>query len=105
MSRHILFASGGLGLPSMTEREAARLSWALMWLSLLLVLCGLAVLTLKKPGSVEMLALPWLAAAIVAAVLVQSLALRARLSPWLVPLAVFFASVGIVEIADRKSVV
>ena len=87
----------------MTEREAARLSWALMGLSLLLVLCGLAVLTLKKPGSVELLAVPWLVAAAIAAVLVQSLALRARLSPWLVPLAVFFASVGIVEKIGRAS--
>ena len=102
MSRRVLTMSGGLGLPSMTEREAARLSWALMGLSLLLVLCGLAVLTLKKPGSVELLAVPWLVAAAIAAVLVQSLALRARLSPWLVPLAVFFASVGIVEIARLK---
>ena len=79
------------------------MSWGLLGLSLLLVVCGLAVLWLKKPDSMELLALPWLAAVIFAAVLVQSMALRAHLSPWLVPLALFFASVGIVEIARLKA--
>lgn len=84
------------------QGTSTKLSWGLLGLSLMFVLCGLAVLYLKKPESFEFLALPWLAAVVVCAALLQSVVLRARLSPWLLPLALFFASVGVIEIARLK---
>ena len=60
---------------------AARMSWGLLGLSLFLVLFGLGVLYLRKPETFDFLALPWLAAVAIVAVLLQSVVLRARLSP------------------------
>ena len=81
---------------------AARMSWGLLGLSLFLVLFGFGVLYLRKPETFDFLALPWLAAVAIVAVLLQSIVLRARLSPWLLPLSLFFASVGVIEIARLK---
>ena len=81
---------------------AARKSWGLLGLSLFLVLFGLGVLYLRKPETFDFLALPWLAAVAIVAALLQSVVLRARLSPWLLPLSLFFASVGVIEIARLK---
>ena len=81
---------------------AARMSWGLLGLSLFLVLFGLGVLYLRKPETFDFLALPWLAAVAIVAALLQSIVLRAHLSPWLLPLSLFFASVGVIEIARLK---
>ena len=81
---------------------AARKSWGLLGLSLFLVLFGLGVLYLRKPETFDFLALPWLAAVAIVAALLQSIVLRAHLSPWLLPLSLFFASVGVIEIARLK---
>ena len=81
---------------------AARMSWGLLGLSLFLVLFGFRVLYLRKPETFDFLALPWRAAVAIVAVLLQSIVLRARLSPWLLPLSLFFASVGVIEIARLK---
>ena len=90
------------GLRSGRAISSTRMSWGLLGLSFLLVAFGLAVLYLRKPESFEFLALPWLAAVVIVAALLQSVVLRAHLSPWLLPLALFFSSVGVIEIARLK---
>ena len=84
--------------------KAARrpLGWGLLGLALLFVLCGLAVLWLERPEHMGILVLPHLLVVCLLAVLVQGLLLRARLSPQFLPLALFFTSVGLVEIARLK---
>lgn len=87
----------------LSDHAAARMSWGILVLSWVLLLCGLAVLTIKKPGSVDVFAFPWLAVVVCVSLFAQSVALRAKISPWLVPLALFFASVGLVEIVRLKA--
>lgn len=90
---------------------AERMSWSMLALSFLLLAAGLAVLALRAPAMRSAAAglqpvqyLPWVAAVGAAAFFLQAMLLRSRISPWLLPLGLFFASVGLVEIARLKPV-
>ena len=86
-------------------------NWGLMLAPLGLVLCGMSVLYLKLNPAVKVTPdmlqgplsyLPWLAAAAVLALLVQTVLIRRRLDTFLFPIVLTLASVGVVEIARLK---
>ncbi|MCH3960407.1 MAG: FtsW/RodA/SpoVE family cell cycle protein [Selenomonas sp.] len=86
-------------------------NWGLMLAPLGMVLCGMSVLYLKlNPAakvSPDMLQgplsyLPWLGAAAVLALFVQTVLIRRRLDTFLFPIVLTLASVGVVEIARLK---
>lgn len=96
----------------MSQRiSAQRMSWGLLALSFLLLASGLGVLALRSSQTgvtqsvLQPLAyLPWVAAVAAAAMFLQAMLLRCRVSPWLLPFSFFFASVGLVEIARLKPI-
>ncbi|WP_418870614.1 FtsW/RodA/SpoVE family cell cycle protein [Selenomonas bovis] len=96
----------------MSQRiSAQRMSWGLLALSFLLLAFGLGVLALRSSqtgGTQSVLQplayLPWVAAVAAAAMFLQAMLLRCRVSPWLLPFSFFFASVGLVEIARLKPI-
>lgn len=96
----------------MSQRiSAQRMSWGLLALSFLLLAFGLGVLALRSSQAgvtqsvLQPLAyLPWVAAVAAAAMFLQAMLLRCRVSPWLLPFSFFFASVGLVEIARLKPI-
>lgn len=96
----------------MSQRiSAQRMSWGLLALSFLLLAFGLGVLALRSSQTgvtqsvLQPLAyLPWVAAVAAAAMFLQAMLLRCRVSPWLLPFSFFFASVGLVEIARLKPI-
>ena len=86
-------------------------NWGLMLAPLGLVLCGMSVLYLKLNPAVKVTPdmlqgplsyLPWLAAAAVLALLVQTVLIRRRLDTFLFPIVLTLAGVGVVEIARLK---
>ncbi|MBQ1622196.1 MAG: FtsW/RodA/SpoVE family cell cycle protein, partial [Selenomonas sp.] len=96
----------------MSQRiSAQRMSWGLLALSFLLLAFGLGVLALRssQTGVTQSVLqpltyLPWVAAVAAAAMFLQAMLLRCRVSPWLLPFSFFFASVGLVEIARLKPI-
>lgn len=96
----------------MSQRiSAQRMSWGLLSLSFLLLAFGLGVLALRsaQTGVTQSVLqpltyLPWVAAVAAAAMFLQAMLLRCRVSPWLLPFSFFFASVGLVEIARLKPI-
>ena len=96
----------------MSQRiSAQRMSWGVLALSFLLLAFGLGVLALRSSQTgvtqsvLQPLAyLPWVAAVAAAAMFLQAMLLRCRVSPWLLPFSFFFASVGLVEIARLKPI-
>lgn len=96
----------------MSQRiSVQRMSWGLLALSFLLLAFGLGVLALRSSQAgvtqsvLQPLAyLPWVAALAAAAMFLQAMLLRCRVSPWLLPFSFFFASVGLVEIARLKPI-
>lgn len=89
--------------------SATRLSWGLLALGFLLLIFGLFVLALhptagqKTARALVLTAyLPWMATVVVFAFLLQAVLLRSHIAPWLLPLSLFFANVGLVEIARLK---
>ena len=86
-------------------------NWSLLLPPFGILISGLAVLYLKahpQPGVVHtqdllgIAYLPWLAAVIVAAVILQGVLVRRYMDTCLFPLVMLLASVGVVEIARLK---
>jgi cell division protein FtsW (lipid II flippase) len=68
------------------------------------LLCGSGALLLKSYPKIEWGFVPWLAAAVIAAFLLQAMLVRSqqRFDVWLFPMAMFFAALGIIMIARLK---
>lgn len=79
-------------------------SWMLLAAPLGILLLGTGVLLLRKTSKMDMSFLPWLAAVVVVAIVIQMVLQQTRpvLDVCLFPLSMFFASMGVVMIARLK---